>query len=48
MTNFHRSLDHRSFYFKRNDKMFTVPSRFIKEPEERLKVIMQHVSFYNP
>jgi paired amphipathic helix protein Sin3a len=42
LINFHRSLDHRSFYFKKNDKIFLNTGRFLKEPEERLKVIEQH------
>ncbi|KAM3133017.1 hypothetical protein pb186bvf_014873 [Paramecium bursaria] len=39
--NFSRSLDHRSFYFKKNEKQYTCFSRFMKEPEERYRQI-QH------
>jgi len=37
--NFHRSLDHRSFIFKRHDRKFTLASRFEKEPEFRNKIL---------
>lgn len=40
--NFHRSLDHRSFIFKRHDKKFTQAARFEKEPEFRSKLIMKY------
>ncbi|KRX11039.1 hypothetical protein PPERSA_01238 [Pseudocohnilembus persalinus] len=36
---FHRSLDHRSFYFKRQDKRFINNQRFDKELEYRYKVV---------
>ena len=37
--NFHRSLDHRSFYFKKHDRKFTAANRFEKEPDFRLKLL---------
>ena len=37
---FHRSLDHRSFYFKKHDRRFIASSRFEKEPEFRYKVLL--------
>lgn len=33
--NFHRSLDHRSFYFKKNDKKLCTREAFEKDPEAR-------------
>lgn len=39
--NFHRSLDHRSFIFKRHDRKFTLASRFEKEPEFRNKILLK-------
>lgn len=39
--NFHRSLDHRSFIFKRHDRKFTQAARFEKEPEFRSKLIIK-------
>lgn len=42
--NFHRSLDHRSFIFKRHDRKFTQAPRFEKEPEFRSKLITKHHS----
>lgn len=37
--NFHRSLDHRSFYFKKHDRKFILTGRFEKEPEFRFRVM---------
>ena len=37
--NFHRSLDHRSFYFKKHDRKFILTGRFEKEPEVRFRVL---------
>lgn len=37
--NFHRSLDHRSFYFKKLDRKATAAIRFEKEPMFRYKVL---------
>ncbi|CAK91198.1 unnamed protein product (macronuclear) [Paramecium tetraurelia] len=37
--NFSRSLDHRSFYFKKNEKQYTCVSRFLKEPDEKYSLI---------
>lgn len=37
--NFHRSLDHRSFYFKKMDRKTTTASRFEKEPMFRYKIL---------
>ncbi|CAD8183839.1 unnamed protein product [Paramecium octaurelia] len=37
--NFSRSLDHRSFYFKKNEKQYTCVSRFLKEPDEKYTLI---------
>lgn len=45
--NFHRSLDHRSFIFKRHDRKFTLSSRFEKEPEFRNKMINK-LSLFRP
>ena len=43
LNNFHRSLDHRSFYFKKNEKLYTTPLRFLKEPEDRLKLMVSEM-----
>ncbi|EAR93146.2 ubiquitin carboxyl-terminal hydrolase family protein (macronuclear) [Tetrahymena thermophila SB210] len=43
--NFHRSLDHRSFIFKRHDRKFTVSTRFEKEPEFRNRMLMRISSY---
>lgn len=40
--NFHRSLDHRSFYFKKHDRKFITAGRFEKEPEFRYKNMQMH------
>ncbi|CAD8178526.1 unnamed protein product [Paramecium pentaurelia] len=37
--NFSRSLDHRSFYFKKNEKQYTCVQRFLKEPDEKYILI---------
>ncbi|CAD8206788.1 unnamed protein product [Paramecium pentaurelia] len=38
--NFHRSLDHRSFYFKKNDKLVINGQRFVREIEEYAKNVL--------
>lgn len=40
LLNFHRSLDHRSFYFKKNDKLLINSHRFIRDIEENAKSIL--------
>ena len=42
--NFHKSLDHRSFYFKKQEKKLTAQNRFINEAEFRYKVVMGNPS----
>lgn len=37
--NFHRGLDHRSFYFKKSDKKFSTSQRYDKEVEFRYKLV---------
>ena len=41
--NFHRSLDHRSFYFRKHDKKFTNDKRFEKEPEFRINNLLGRI-----
>ncbi|CAK93289.1 unnamed protein product (macronuclear) [Paramecium tetraurelia] len=44
LNNFHRSLDHRSFYFKKNDKLVINGQRFAREIEEYAKnVLIKHL-----
>ncbi len=38
--NFHKSLDHRSFYFKKQEKKLTAQNRFINEAEFRYNIVM--------
>lgn len=38
--NFHKSLDHRSFYFKKQEKKLTAQNRFISDAEFRYNVVM--------
>ncbi|CAD8117863.1 unnamed protein product [Paramecium sonneborni] len=38
--NFHKSLDHRSFYFKKNDKLVINGQRFVREIEEYAKNVL--------
>lgn len=40
--NFHKSFDHRSFYFKKQEKKLTAQNRFINEAEFRFNVIMKN------
>lgn len=35
-------MDHRSFYFKKNEKIFTCPNKFLKEPEDKFKNLLFH------
>ncbi|CAD8180407.1 unnamed protein product [Paramecium octaurelia] len=42
--NFSRSLDHRSFYFKKNEKQYTCASRFLKEPDEKFTLIQANTA----
>jgi len=37
--NFHKSLDHRSFYFKKQEKKLTAQNRFISEAEYRYNIV---------
>ena len=46
LNNFHRSLDHRSFYFKKNEKQHHCPSKFLKEPDERLAPDRAHEALF--
>lgn len=38
--NFHKSFDHRSFYFKKQEKKLTAQNRFISEADFRYNIIM--------